>query len=71
MPERPARRTYFAVALGGAGDAGDDAEDRAKSIVHAINGVADPGARLLAALVAFCEILQARLWLRPGAPAGA
>ena len=45
----------FAVAGGGAGDAGDDAEDGAEAVVDAVDGVADPRAGLLAALVALGE----------------
>ena len=57
MPERPASRTYFGVAGGRAGDAGDDAEDGAQAVVHAVDGVADPRAGLLAALVALGQHL--------------
>ena len=45
-------QNIFAVAGGCAGDAGDDAEDGAEAVVDAVDGVADPGAGLLAALVA-------------------
>ena len=57
MPERPARKNIFAVAGGCAGDAGDNAEDRAEPVVDAVDGIADPGAGLLAALVALCQQL--------------
>jgi len=47
----------FAVASGSAGDAGDDAEDGAEPVVDAVNGVADPCAGLLAALIALGQHL--------------
>lgn len=40
-----------------AGDAGDDAKDGAQAVVDAVDGVADPRARLLAALVALGQQL--------------
>ena len=57
MPERPARRTYLLSPSGCAGDAGDDAEDCAQAVVDAVDGVADPCAGLLAALVALGQQL--------------
>ena len=58
MPERPASSTYLLVCRRScAGDAGDDAEDGAQAVVHAVDGVADPRAGLLAALVALGQHL--------------
>ena len=50
MPESPARKNIFAVASGSTGDARDDTEDGAKSVVDAVDGVADPCTGLLASL---------------------
>ena len=47
----------FGIAGCGAGDAGDDAEDGAKAVVDAVDGVADPRAGLLAARVALGQHL--------------
>ncbi len=45
------------IAGGGAGDAGDDAEDCAEAVVDAVDRIADPGAGLLATLVALGQQL--------------
>ena len=57
MPESPASSTYLLSPAGRAGNAGDDAEDRAQPVVDAVDGVADPRARLLAALAALGQQL--------------
>ncbi len=57
MPERPAKQHIFAVAGSCTGDAGDNAEDGAQSVVDAVDRVADPRAGLLAAPVALGEKL--------------
>ena len=46
------KKHIFAVAGRSAGDTGDDAEDGAQSVIHAVDSVADPRAGLLAPLVA-------------------
>ena len=53
----PGEEHIFAVAGGSAGDAGDNAEDGAETVVDAVNRIADPRAGLLTALVPLGEQL--------------
>ena len=50
-------QNVFGVACRGAGDAGDNAEDCAQAIIHSVDGIANPSAGLLAALVALGQHL--------------
>ena len=61
MAAEPGQQHVFAVAHGGARNARHNPEDGAQSVVYAVNGVANPRAGLLAALVALGQQLVQHL----------
>jgi len=66
MPESPRRRTYCCRRQLLLRHRSYDAEDSAETIIHAIDGITDPGSRPLATLIALCQQLFESALIRFG-----